>query len=118
MLPTKPEAPPASPAEAELPAEPEPTAEPEPAAEEELPARRAGEIGDVEPEEMQAAIRAAVPADAWTAHEDVLAAVARQLRFRQLWQGIRAPLERALHQAIRDGALEENASQELRRIDS
>ncbi len=113
----EPEAPPAPSAEAEPAAEPAPN-EPASTDEGDLPARRAREIGDIEPEEMQAAIRSAVVADEWTAHEDALVAVARQLRFRQLWQGVRGPLERALHQAIRDGVLEENASRELRRIDS
>ena len=63
---------------------------------------------------MQAAIEAVVPAGEWM-HEDALEAIARQLRFVRLWQGIRTPLEGAIHRAIRDGLIEENDSQGLRR---
>ena len=103
-------------AEPEAPVEPEPAEEPAaPAAEVQPPARRAAEIGDVSAEEMQAAVEAVVPAGEWMTHEDALAAIARQLRFARLWQGIRTPLEGAIHRAIRDGLIEENDSQRLRR---
>ena len=122
--PDAPAAPDSEPA-AEAPAEPEPAGEAEPAdepeppvAEAELPARRAGEIGDVPDEEMQAAVEAVVPAGAWMPHEDALEAIARELRFRQLWEGIRTPIERAIHQAIRDGLIEEGPSRDLRRAGS
>ena len=122
--PDAPAAPDSEPA-AEAPAEPEPAGEAEPAdepeppvAEAELPARRAGEIGDVPDEEMQAAVEAVVPAGAWMPHEDALEAIARELRFRQLWEGIRIPIERAIHQAIRDGLIEEGPSRDLRRTGS
>ena len=52
---------------------------------------------------MQAAVEAVVPAGEWMTHEDALEAIARQLRFARLWQGIRTPLEGAIHRAIRDG---------------
>ncbi len=116
--PDAPAAPDSEPA-AEAPAEPEPAEEPElPVADGELPARRAGEIGDVPVEEMQAAVEAVVPAGAWMPHEDALEAIARELRFRQLWQGIRTPIERAIHQAILDGLIEEGESRDLRRTGS
>ena len=113
--PDAPAAPDSEPA-AEAAAEPEPAEEPEaPAADEDLPTRRAGEIGDVPVSEMQAAIETVVPADAWIAHEDALGAIAGELRFARVWQGIRTSLERAVHQAILDGTIQENDSQELRR---
>ena len=122
--PDAPAAPDSEPA-AEAPAEPEPAGEAEPAdepeppvAEAELPARRAGEIGDVPDEEMQAAVEAVVSAGAWMPHEDALEAIARELRFRQLWEGIRTPIERAIHQAIRDGLIEEGPSRDLRHTGS
>ena len=109
----------AEPEPAEAPAppvEPEPAEEPAaPSAEVQPPARRAAEIGDVSAEEMQAAVEAVVPAGEWMTHEDALEAIARQLRFARLWQGIRTPLEGAIHRAIRDGLIEENDSLELRR---
>ena len=64
---------------------------------------------------MQAAVEAVVPAGEWMTHEDALEAIARQLRFARLWQGSRTPLEGAIHRAIRDGLIEENDSQRLRR---
>ena len=101
--------------EPEPPAESEPPDAPEPVASDDLPTRRAGDIGDVPAEELRAAVEAVVPAGEWMPHEDALAAMARQLRFARLWQGIRTPLERAIHRAILDGAVEENDSRELRR---
>ena len=103
------------------PAEREPTgaaeasSEPEAAPDEEPPTRRAGEIGDVPAEEMRAAIETVMAGSEWISHEDALAAIARELRFARLWQSVRTPLERAIHQAILDGVIEENDSQELRR---
>ena len=93
--------------------QPEPEDEPEP--EDALPPRRAGEIGDVSGDELRAAIEAVVPADAWMPHEDALRAIARQLRFARMSPGLRTPLDGAIHRAIRDGVVEENDSQELRR---
>lgn len=91
-------------------------ADPQPSAgSADLPVRRAGEIRDVPPEEIQTAIEAALPAGEWLAHEEVLEALARRLRFAQLWQGIRGTLERALHQSIRDGVIEEDEARRLRR---
>ena len=57
-----------------------------------------------------------MPAGEWTPHEQALEAIARHLGFAQLWRGVRAPIERAIHRAIRDGVVDENGeSQELRR---
>ena len=113
--PDAPAAPDSEPA-AEAPDEPEPVAEPSaPVAEEELPARRASEADEVSDEEMLTAVEAVVPAGAWMPYEDALEAIARELRFRQLWQGLRTRIERAIHQAILDGLIEESESRDLRR---
>lgn len=93
----------------------EASSEPEAAPDEEPRTRRAGEIGDVPAEEVRAAIETVMAGSEWISHEDALAAIARELRFARLWQSVRTPLERAIHQAILDGVIEENDSQELRR---
>ena len=91
--------------------EPEPEPEPEPAA-----ARTAADIGDVPDAELRDALEAALPAGEWTAHDAVLRAASRTLRFTRLSQGVRKALERAIHAAVVEGWIEENGeSQELRR---
>ena len=93
--------------------EPATSADPEPAADE-SPARRAAEIDDVPAEEIRAAIESVLAGDEWMPPDDVLRAIARELRFTRLSPRVRESLERAVHQAILDGAVEENASRELR----
>ena len=91
--------------------EPEPEPEPEPAA-----ARKAADIGDVPDAELRDAFEAALPAGEWTAHDAVLRAASRTLRFTRLSQGVRKALARAIHAAVVEGWIEENGeSQELRR---
>ena len=91
--------------------ETEPEPEPEPAA-----ARKAADIGDVPDAELRDALEAALPAGEWTAHDAVLRAASRTLRFTRLSQGVRKALERTIHAAVVEGWIEENGeSQELRR---
>ena len=118
--PTPPEPPPEPDAPEEPPdTQPEPSgepaasADPEPAADE-SPARRAAEIDDVPAQEIRAAIESVLAGDEWMPPDDVLRAIARELRFTRLSSRVRESLERAVHQAILDGAVEENASRELR----
>ena len=118
--PTPPEPPPEPDAPEEPPdTQPEPSGEPaasadqEPAADE-SPARRAAEIDDVPAQEIRAAIESMLAGDEWMPPDDVLRALARELRFTRLSPRVRESLERAVHQAILDGAVEENASRELR----
>ena len=118
--PTPPEPPPEPDAPEEPPdTQPEPSgepaasADPEPAADE-SPARRAAEIDDVPAQEIRAAIESVLAGDEWMPPDDMLRAIARELRFTRLSPRVRESLERAVHQAILDGAVEENASRELR----
>ena len=118
--PTPPESPPEpddpeepAAAESEQAAEPEAPAEPAPAPDE-LPTRRVAEIADVPADEIRAAIESVLTGDEWMPHDDALRAIARELRFARLWQDLREPLERAVHQAIRDGVVEEDESRKLR----
>ena len=98
-------------AEAEAEPEARPAAEAEPAA-----ARKAADIGDVPDAELRDALEAALPAGEWTAHDAVLRAASRTLRFTRLSQGVRKALERAIHAAVVEGWIEEHGeSQELRR---
>ena len=94
-------------------------AEPEapPAAEAVPPGKRtAADIGDVPDAELRDALEAALPAGEWTAHDAVLSAASRTLRFARLSQGVRKALERTIHAAVVEGWIEENGeSQELRR---
>ena len=94
-----------------------PEAATEAEAEAEPPATRmAADIGDVPDAELRDALEAALPAGEWTAHDAVLRAASRTLRFTRLSQGLRKALERAIHAAVVDGWIEENGeSQELRR---
>ena len=97
--------------EAEAEPEARPAAEAEPAA-----ARKAADIGDVPDAELRDALEAALPAGEWTAHDAVLRAASRTLRFTRLSQGVRKALERAIHAAVVEGWIEEHGeSQELRR---
>ena len=103
--------------EPEAPSAPEPAAAPEaPAAASSPPARRAADIDAVPAEEMRAAIEAAVPSDEWVGHDDAVRAVSRRLGFARLSASVRTPIERAIHLAVLDRAVEENSeSRELRR---
>ena len=94
-----------------------PEAATEAEAEAEPPATRmAADIGDVPDAELRDALEAALPAGEWTAHDAVLRAASRTLRFTRLSQGLRKALERAIHAAVVEGWIEENGeSQELRR---
>ena len=89
----------------------------EAAAQAEAPAtRKAAEIGDVPDAELRDALEAALPAGEWTAHDAVLSAASRTLRFARLSQAVRKALERTIHAAVVEGWIEENGeSQELRR---
>ena len=92
-------------------AEAETEAEAEPAT-----TRKAADIGDVPDAELRDALEAALPAGEWTAHDAVLRAASRTLRFARLSQGVSKALERAIHAAVVEGWIEENGeSQELRR---
>ena len=79
-------------------------------------ARYGADIGDVPDAELRDALEAALPAGEWTAHDAVLRAASRTLRFTRLSQGVRKALERTIHAAVVEGWIEENGeSQELRR---
>ena len=95
--------------------EPDPSPSPSPARAE-AAARKAADIGDVPDAELRDALEAALPAGEWTAHDAVLRAASRTLRFTRLSQGVRKALARAIHAAVVEGWIEENGeSQELRR---